>query len=373
MNRSLAGITVVAIEQAVAAPLASCRLADAGARVIKIERDTGDFARHYDTLVESQSAYFIWLNRGKESVCLNLKDDDDVVLLRRIISKADVVLQNLKPNSLQKLGLGAMDLRADRPDLITCNISGFGERGDYSHLKAYDLIVQAEAGLCAITGDSQSPARVGVSVCDISAGMSAHTAILQALFERQRTGKGCNIEISLFDCIADWMNVPYLQLRYGKRDTKRSGVHHASLCPYGAYRCNDGIDIVLSVQNDREWVRFCETFLENPKLAKDERFNDNMSRLKNRKKLDTIVASRFGSLSSKEVMVALEKAELAYGRMNDLSALTTHSHLRTMRVDTENGPVSVIAPPLIQSSVVADVRKVPGLGADTDAIREEFG
>jgi len=231
MNRSLAGITVVAIEQAVAAPLASCRLADAGARVIKIERDTGDFARHYDTLVESQSAYFIWLNRGKESVCLNLKDDDDVVLLRRIISKADVVLQNLKPNSLQKLGLGAMDLRADRPDLITCNISGFGERGDYSHLKAYDLIVQAEAGLCAITGDSQSPARVGVSVCDISAGMSAHTAILQALFERQRTGKGSNIEISLFDCIADWMNVPYLQLRYGKRDTKRSGVHHDGLLP----------------------------------------------------------------------------------------------------------------------------------------------
>jgi crotonobetainyl-CoA:carnitine CoA-transferase CaiB-like acyl-CoA transferase len=372
MNNALEGVTIVAIEQAVAAPYASSRLADAGARVIKVERASGDFARHYDTLVNSQSAYFVWLNRGKESICLNLKDENDVGLLRKIIAKADVVLQNLKPGSLKRLGLGHEALRKNRPDLITCNISGFGEAGEYAHLKAYDLIVQSEAGLCSITGSPGSPARVGVSVCDIAAGMSAHAAILQALFARQRTGKGCNIDISLFDAVADWMNGPYLQKQYGDRDTMRSGVHHTSLTPYGAYRCKDEVDIVFSVQNDREWVLFCKNILQDTSLTRDERFANNMSRLENRKALDLIVSQVFAVRPSTEIMDMLENADLAYGRLNDVSSLIKHPHLRTMPVQTENGQIAVIAPPQIYSDSVEGHHSVPSLGEHSQEIRGEF-
>lgn len=372
MSGPLVGITVVAIEQAVAAPYASCRLADAGARVIKIERDTGDFARNYDTLVKSQSAYFVWLNRGKESLCLNLKDKDDKDLLHTIISKADVVLQNLKPGSLKKLGLGHEELRRKKPDLITCNISGFGDKGKYAHLKAYDLIVQAEAGLCAITGTGASPARLGVSVCDISAGMSAHAAILQALFARERTGQGCNIDISLFDAVADWMNVPYLQKRYGDRDTVRSGVHHPSLAPYGGYSCKDGVDVIFSVQSDREWVQFCEKFLGDAELIRNVKFKDNMSRLQNREALDVIVSASFLSRTSTAAMAALEETGLAYGRLNDLEALLEHPHLRTVSVGSHNGPIEVIAPPQIYNQKTEYFKPIPELGAHTNAIKEEF-
>jgi crotonobetainyl-CoA:carnitine CoA-transferase CaiB-like acyl-CoA transferase len=338
MTLSLEGITVVAVEQAVAAPYASSRLADAGARVIKVERPEGDFARNYDKLVLGQSAYFVWLNRGKESICLDIKSETDRALLEEMISKADVFIQNLKPGSMAKLGFSQAQLRERYPRLIACEISGFGEVGEFAHLKAYDLIVQAEAGLCAITGNESGPARVGVSVCDIAAGMTAHNAILQALFHRERTGEGSSIQVSLFDAVADWMNVPVLQQKYGNYATKRAGVNHPSLAPYGAYRCNDGKDVIFSVQNDREWVAFCGKFLNRPELTRQDGFAENMARLGNRPALDAIVERRFAELSSGEAMSELELAGLAYGRLNEIVDVARHPHLRQVAVEDAERP-----------------------------------
>jgi len=372
VSGSLEGITVVALEQAVAAPYASSRLADAGARVIKIERPEGDFARHYDSLVEGQSAYFVWLNRGKESVCLDIKSPDDRLLLERLIASADVFIQNLKPGSVDRLGLSQAALRARHPRLIACEITGFGHDGAFSHLKAYDLIVQAEAGLCAITGTPDGPARVGVSVCDIAAGMSAHAAILQALFHRERTGEGASIQVSLFDAVADWMNVPFLQLAHGNRDTQRAGVNHPSLAPYGAYRCGDGRDVVFSVQNDREWVAFSRDFLGLAEMTRDARFVDNMARLAHRPALDTIIAARFLALTAEEAMARLETAGIAYGRLNTVADLIDHPHLRTVSVATPGGAIPVIAPPTIFNGQVPGVGAVAELGQHTDSVRAEF-
>ncbi|WP_018240775.1 CaiB/BaiF CoA-transferase family protein [Ensifer sp. BR816] len=371
MQNSLEGVTVVAVEQAVAAPYASSRLADAGARVIKVERPEGDFARNYDRLVRGQSAYFVWLNRGKESVCLDLRSEEDRDVLKSLIADADVFIQNLKPGSIGKLGFGSADLRRRFPRLITCDISGFGEGGPFSHLKAYDLIVQAEAGLCAITGTQQGPARVGVSVCDISAGMTAHSAILQALFHRERTGEGAGIQVSLFDSVADWMNVPVLQHDYGSYETVRAGVTHPSLAPYGAYRCADGKDVIFSVQNDREWVNFCEKFLKLPELTRTPGFADNMERLGNRARLDEIVGRRFSELSSEKAMQELEAAGLAYGRLNEISDVSKHPHVRRVPVRTPAGDVESIAPAAVFNSEKVSLRPVPALGAHTTAIRGE--
>ncbi|MER9559838.1 CaiB/BaiF CoA-transferase family protein [Mesorhizobium sp. M0323] len=371
MQNSLEGITVVAVEQAVAAPYASSRLADAGARVIKVERPEGDFARNYDKLVRGQSAYFVWLNRGKESVCLDLRSEADRAVLDTLIANADVFIQNLKPGSIEKLGFGSTDLRQRFPRLITCDISGFGEGGPFSHLKAYDLIIQAETGLCAITGTQQGPARVGVSVCDISAGMTAHSAILQALFHRERTGEGGSIQVSLFDAVADWMNVPVLQHDYSSYRTVRAGVNHPSLAPYGAYRCADGKDVIFSVQNDREWVNFCAKFLKQPELTCAPGFADNMERLGNRARLDVIIERRFSELSSEEAMQELEAAGLAYGRLNEVADISTHPHVRRVEVGTPEGTVETIAPAAIFNSERPSLRPVPALGAHTETVREE--
>jgi crotonobetainyl-CoA:carnitine CoA-transferase CaiB-like acyl-CoA transferase len=373
MTGTLTGIIVVSLEQAVAAPFASSRLADAGARVIKIERPEGDFARHYDSLVEGQSAYFVWLNRGKESVCLDIKSSGDRALLERLIAGADVFIQNLKPGSVDRLGLAQASLRERYPRLITCEITGFGQDGAFSHLKAYDLIVQAEAGLCAITGTADGPARVGVSVCDIAAGMNAHAAILQALLHRERTGDGASIQVSLFDSIADWMNVPFLQLAYGGRESVRAGVNHPSLAPYGAYHCADGKDVIFSVQNDREWVQFCAAFVEAPEITRDPRFADNMARLVHRGHLDSIIAARFRSLTSSEAMERLEKAAIAYGRVNTLADLIDHPHVRRASIETPGGVIEGIAPPQMFSGQVPKLGAVPALGQHSDAIRMEFG
>lgn len=373
MRKALEGITVVAVEQAVAAPYASCRLADAGARVIKVERPEGDFARNYDKLVQGQSAYFVWLNRGKESICLDLTVEKDRAVLDAMIAQADVFIQNLKPGSIAKLGFAAVDLRKRFPRLITCDISGFGDGGTLSHLKAYDLIVQAETGLCAITGTANGPARVGVSVCDISAGMTALNAILQALFLRERTGEGTSIQISLFDAVADWMNVPVLQFDYSGFHTPRAGVNHPSLAPYGAYRCADDKDIIFSVQNDREWVNFCTGFLKRPELTRRPGFADNMERIANRAKLDEIVFDRFAQLSSDEAMRELEVAGLAYGRLNQIEDLSRHPHLRRAPVSTPAGNIFVIAPGAIFDGEKAPVlRAVPACGAQSEALRREF-
>lgn len=372
MKNGLEGITVIAVEQAVAAPYASSRLADAGARVIKVERPEGDFARNYDKLVHGQSAYFVWLNRGKESICLDLTSQDDRLLLDDMVAEADVFIQNLKPGSMEKYGFASAELRRRFPRLITCDISGFGSVGAFSHLKAYDLIVQAETGLCSITGTEHGPARVGVSVCDIAAGMTAHNAILQALFQRERTGEGAGIQVSLFDAIADWMNVPVLQHDYGGYETVRAGVNHPSLAPYGAYRCADGKDIIFSVQNDREWVNFCAKFLGRSEITREAGFADNMDRLCNRKALDDIIVRRFRELTSDEAMQELEAAGLAYGRLNGIADVSRHPHLRRVPISTPGGEVEVIAPPAIFDSGTPHLRPVPEHGAHSDQLREEF-
>ncbi|MBT1160223.1 CoA transferase [Aminobacter anthyllidis] len=371
MQNSLEGITVLAVEQAVAAPYASSRLADAGARVIKVERPEGDFARNYDKLVRGQSAYFVWLNRGKESVCLDLRLEMDREVLDTLIANADVFIQNLKPGSIEKLGFASADLRRRFPRLITCDISGFGDKGPYSHLKAYDLIVQAETGLCAITGNQQGPARVGVSVCDISAGMTAHSAILQALYHREVTGEGTGIQVSLFDAVADWMNVPVLQNDHSGYHTVRAGVKHPSLAPYGAYRCADGKEVIFSVQNDREWVNFCEQFLKQPGLTRTPGFADNMERLGHRAQLDEIIERRFSELSCHQAMQELEAAGLAYGRLNEVVDVSRHPHIRRVEVGTPEGTVETIAPAAIFNSEHPALRPVPALGAHTEAVREE--
>ncbi len=373
MQNDLNGILVVSLEQAVAAPYASSRLADAGARVIKVERPEGDFARNYDTLVEGQSAYFVWLNRGKESLCLDLREKDDVDLLKRMISKADVFIENLKPGTLQKFAINLDDLCAQHPALIACSISGFGEEGPYSQLKAYDLIVQGEAGLCAITGTADGPARVGVSVCDIAAGMTAHSAILQALFKREREGKGRRIQVSLFDALADWMNVPFLQYTYGGYENQRSGVNHPSIAPYGAFATSDQKKVIFSVQNQREWRAFCEHVMGDIALADDPLFKTNMERLENRKELEERVSERFGSLPLDGAMALLEQSGIAYGRLNGIPDLAEHPHLRRLSVDTDAGEVHVIAPAAICNDAnPGRIPNVPKIGEQSSEIREEF-
>ncbi len=372
MNDDLAEILVVSLEQAVAAPYASMRLADAGARVIKIERPEGDFARTYDSMINGESAYFVWLNRGKQSLCLDLRDKSDRQLLRRMITRADVLIQNLKPGAMAKFGLAMNDLANDHPRLIGCSMSGFGEEGPYSKLKAYDLIVQAESGLCSITGTAESQARVGVSVCDIAAGMTAHAAILQALYRRERSGAGATIEVSLFDALADWMNVPFLQHQHAEFETKRNGVNHPSLAPYGAYSTGDGRQIVFSVQNQREWQAFCLHVLGDHSFADQPRFLTNMDRLRHRNALDEVITDRFAALNQTAVITLLEKAGIAYGRLNSIGELADHAHLRTISVATPSGEAHVICPGAMFSHDTKRQTKVPAVGSHSNQIRREF-
>lgn len=372
MNSDLADVLIVSLEQAVAAPYASMRLADAGARVIKIERPEGDFARNYDTFVNGESAYFVWLNRGKESVCLDLRQAEDRALLQRMAGRADVLIQNLKPGTMAKFGLAMDDLLNQNSRLIGCSISGFGKAGPLANLKAYDLIVQAEAGLCSITGTPDSPARVGVSVCDIAAGMTAHSAILQALYARERSGRGTHIQVSLFDALADWINVPYLQYRYGDFETRRSGVNHPSLAPYGAYTTKDGRQTVFSVQNQREWHAFCAHVMGDPSWADNALFRTNMDRLANRSALDAQIGARFAQLSQGDLIGLLEKAKIAFGKLNTIADLGDHPHLRTMAVTTDSGEIHVICAGSQFTQDAPGTAVVPTLGASTDALRQEF-
>lgn len=372
MIADLDGITVVSVEQAVAAPYASSRLADAGARVIKVERAGGDFARFYDRHVLGQSAYFVWLNRGKEAICLDLAADEDLQLLGRIVARADVFIQNLRPGRLSKLGFGSIALRARYPRLITCDISGFGTEGPCTALKAYDLIVQGESGLCAITGNAAGPARVGVSVCDIAAGMTAHAAILQALIARNRSGRGRSIQVSLFDSIADWMNVPLLQFIYGEQEPTRSGVSHPTIAPYGAYTTADGVHIILAVQNEREWELFCKGFLGAPELTRDPRFADNTARVINRHAVDACVNARFTTLSAIEATQLLVQSDIAHGRLNGIRDAAVHPHLRFLQVDTPAGEIRIVAPAAGIVGELQSLRRVPGLDEHGRSIRAEF-
>ena len=372
MPKDLEGLLVVALEQAVAAPYASSRLADAGARVIKLERAEGDFARHYDACVKGESAYFVWLNRGKESVRFDLKAEDDKALLRRMLARADVFIQNLAPGAAARAGFASADLRAEFPRLITCDISGYGEDGPYRSMKAYDLLVQAESGLANITGTPESPGRVGVSVCDIACGMYAHQAILQALFARERSGRNRGIQVSLYGAMADWMNVPYLQHHYGGQTPGRAGLNHPTIAPYGAYECGDGKPVLISIQNEREWRSFCENLPGGAEIADDARFAANPDRVANRPALDAIIHDAFGRAPREEIIERLEAAKIAYGRLSNLDDLVAHPQNRFIDVRTSGGEVKVLAPPPIAVGEPESYGAVPALGEHDEAARAEF-
>ena len=371
MTGDLDGILVISLEQAVAAPLCSSRLADAGARVIKIERSEGDFARRYDYDVKGESAHFVWLNRGKESIVLDIKAPDDRALLDALIDRADVFIQNLMPGAAARAGFGSEALRARNPKLITVDISGYGDAGPYAQMKAYDLLVQAESGLASITGTPDGPARVGVSVCDIGTGMAAHAAVLQALFARSRTGVGRSIKVSLFDTMADWMNVSYLQYRYAGKKPQRMGLNHPTIAPYGAYPTRDGA-VLISIQNEREWKRLCAEVLEDDALETDPRFATNGSRVENRAALDAIVRAAFGRYTLEEMVVRLQTAGIAFGRINDVAGLARHSQLRVIPIETAAGTIEVIAPPAISSETAGTYGHVPEIGEHTQSVRREF-
>jgi len=360
-NLPLTGLTVIAIEQAVAAPFCSAKLADAGARVIKIERPEGDFARGYDKVAAGQSSYFVWLNRGKESLVLDLTSSADQGTLRDVISRADVMIQNLKPGVLARLGFDCRALRQAHPRLITCSISGYGETGPLSNRKAYDLLIQAESGLSSITGGPAEPARVGISVVDIATGITAYSAILEALIARAVTGEGAAIQVSMFDVMADWLTVPLLHQEAGKPPS-RQGLSHPSIAPYGVFKSRDEKDILISIQSDREWARFSAVFLEDPAAAQDERFASNVARVRNRAATDALVAAAFANLDAAASVARLSEADIAYASVNDMAALSNHPHLRRITVDTPAGPVSFPAPAPIFAGLSRSYGAVPGLG-----------
>jgi len=372
MAGALDGILVVSLEQAVAAPLCTARLAEAGARVIKLERPEGDFARNYDHVVHGESAYFVWLNRGKESLRIDIKAPEDAALLEKMLGQADIFVQNLAPGAAARAGFGSADLRARYPRLITCDISGYGEDGPAAKMKAYDFLIQCEAGLASVTGIAESPARVGVSIADIGCGMNAHAAILQALIERGRTGLGRGIAVSLFDGVADWMSVPLLHLDYGGAAPERVGLRHPSIAPYGAFKAGDGTDLVISIQNQREWAKFCETVLRRPELIADPLYATNSDRYGNRAALEAVIAGIFGEYDSAALIARFDAAGTAWGRLNGVEGLSDHTQLRRVDVDTPSGPVSLPAPPARWDGGAPSARAVPGLGQHDDAIRAEF-
>ena len=371
MALPLEGLLVVSVEQAVAAPQCTCRLADAGARVIKVERPEGDFARRYDALVHGESAYFVWLNRGKQSVVLNLGQAGDKAVLEAMLAKADVFVQNLKPGAIGKLGFAVTRLRKDYPRLICCSISGYGESGPYAQRKAYDMLIQAESGLASITGGPEAPARAGVSVVDIAAGMNAYEAILEALLARAYTGAGAAIAVSMFDAMTDWMAVPLLQHEGG--DTpKRIGLAHTSISPYGAFKTRDGGDVLISIQNDREWLILAEHVMGDKALAADPNFATNVERMKRRAETDGRVAAAFAAVDVVPLVEKLTRYDIAFGVINDLNLLARHPHLRRVSVGTPTGPASMPAPAAIHDGVPRKLGAVPALGEHSDIIRKEF-
>ena len=371
MSLPLSGLLVVSIEQAVAAPQCTCRLADAGARVIKVERPEGDFAREYDHIVHGESAHFVWLNRGKESVVLDLGQAQDKALLEVMLAKADVFVQNLKPGAITKLGFPIARLRRNYPRLICCSISGYGESGPYAQRKAYDLLIQAESGVSSVTGGPEAPARVGVSIVDIGAGLNAYEAVLEALIARSRTGEGAEISVSMFDAMAEWMTIPLLNQEYGS-PFKRVGLAHPTIAPYGVFKTRDGADILIAIQNDREWRVLAEKVLGDAALGADERFATNPQRNGNRAETDAVVAAVFARHDVEPLMAMLEKADIAFARVNDSALLSKHPHLRRITVDTPSGPASTPAPAPLQAGEARTYGRIPALGEHTEMVRREF-
>lgn len=356
------GIVVVALEQAVAAPWCSSRLADAGARVIKIERPEGDFARGYDKAVHGESSYFVWINRGKESQVLDLRREPDRQQLQDLVAGADVFLQNLAPGAAARLGFGSEALRAQYPRLVTCDITGYGESGPLKDLKAYDLLVQAESGLVAVSGAPGPWGRIGVSICDIAAGMNALIGIQQALVQRMRTGRGSRVQVSLFDSAAELMAVPYLQARYGASAPQRVGLKHPSIAPYGAFTCADHKELVIAIQNEREWVNFCAIVLQDPGLAEDPRYANNSLRTAHREELDALVAATFARLGYAEAVARLSRAQTAYATINSVDDLADHPQFRTRPMTVRGKTVQVPALPYVTEWDPPHYRPAPALG-----------
>ena len=376
--RPLKGITVVSIEQAVAAPFASRQLADLGARVIKIERpQVGDFARDYDQTVKGQSAYFVWLNRSKESLTLDVKHARAHEILARLIGGADVFIQNLAPGAAKRLGLGADDLMKKHPRLIVCDISGYGDAGPYAHKKAYDLLVQSEAGVLSLTGTPEAPSKVGISITDIGTGLHAYAAILGALYQRSRTGQGTRIEITMFEAMVEWMMHPLYYTHFGGKAPQRSGPDHATIVPYGKFRTGDGANVMLGIQNEREWAIFCTQVLEQPALARDPRYDNNTKRNERRAEVTSLINEVFSNLTAEQAVMKLDAAGIANGRMNTPEEVWNHPQLaardRWREVGSPAGMIPAPLPPASYSGFEARMDPVPAVGEHTDAILAGLG
>ena len=376
--RPLDGITVVSLEHAIAAPFASRQLADLGARVIKIERPgVGDFARAYDTRVKGEASHFVWTNRSKESLTLDLKQPDALAVLMDLLQGADVLLQNLAPGAAARMGLSWQALHASNPRLIVCDISGYGDDGPYRDKKAYDLLIQSEAGFLSITGTPESPSKAGCSMADIAAGMYAFTSILSALLLRQKTGQGSHIDVSMLESLGEWMGYPMYYAFEGAEPPPRTGAAHASIYPYGPFPAGDGGTVMLGLQNEREWKAFCELVLRQPALAADERFDANTKRNANREALRALIVDTFGALTTAEVEARLDQAQIANARMNDMAGLWAHPQLkaraRWREVGTPAGAVPALLPPGRSNAFDYRMDAVPGVGEQAEAILRELG
>ncbi|MEM9602674.1 MAG: CaiB/BaiF CoA-transferase family protein [Pseudomonadota bacterium] len=370
LHNELEGTLVVSLEQAVAAPYAGLLLADAGARVIKVERPEGDFARGYDAGAAGQSTVFAWLNRGKESIALDLRNSDDRALMTRLLARADVFLSNLAPGAVDRLGLDTATLQHANPGLVCVRITGYGETGSAAERKAYDALVQGESGVCSVTGTPEQPSRVGVSLTDLSTGLTAFSAVLRALLQRHRTGRGCEISISMFDVMADWMNMPLLAHRYGGGAPQRTGLQHSFIAPYGAFTCARGEPVLLSIQSNREWAAFCEQVLEQPELIDDPRYRDNPDRYANRASLDATVNTAFASLPRETVLQRLDAARIANARLNSVSELSDHPQLRELTAVHNGVEIAMAALPV--PSAQGPHTAVPQADEHGDRIRAEF-
>jgi crotonobetainyl-CoA:carnitine CoA-transferase CaiB-like acyl-CoA transferase len=374
--RPLAGTTIVALEQAVAMPFATRQLADLGARVIKIERPgAGDFARGYDTTVRGLASHFVWLNRSKESLALDVKHAAAREVLARLVARADVFVQNLVPGAAERLGLGAADLRARHPRLIVCNLTGYGSTGPYAAKKAYDLLVQSETGLVSITGTAETPSKVGLSIADIAGGMYAYSGILTALLQRERTGQGAVVDISLFDALAEWMGYA-MYYTMGGAAPPRTGASHATIAPYGPYATCDG-QVLFGVQNNREWGLFCAGVLRRPDLAADARYASNQLRVQNRAAMDAEIGGVFAALTTAEVVARLDAAQIANARLNSVEEFIAHPQLAAREawreVGSPNGPIPALVPPVRLTGVEPLMAPIPGVGEHSEAILHELG
>jgi itaconate CoA-transferase len=378
MARPLDGITVVSLEHAIAAPFCTRQLADLGARVIKVERPgVGDFARAYDTRVRGEASHFVWTNRSKESLALDLKDADSLSVLKALLGRADVLVQNLAPGASARMGLSYAALRVQHPRLIVCDISGYGEDGPYRDKKAYDLLIQSEAGLLSVTGTPEEPSKAGISIADIAAGMYAYSGILAALMQRDKTGEGSHIDVSMLESLGEWMSYAMYYAFEGAPPPPRTAASHASIQPYGPYAAGDGGTVMLGLQNEREWKLFCEKVLQNAALATDPRFDTNARRNQNRVELKALIVEAFRQLTTPQVEQRLDDAQIANARMNDMAGLWAHPQLkareRWRNVQSPAGQIPALLPPGRNSSFEYRMDAIPRIGEHTEAILRELG